>query len=358
MSYPATYMRRCLELASKGLGRVAPNPLVGCVVVHNDRVIGEGYHFRYGGSHAEVIAVEAVHDKSLLREATLYVNLEPCSHHGKTPPCADLIIALGIPHVVIGTEDPYPVVAGKGIQRLKDAGVQVECGLLAAECHWLNRRFFSFHRLGRPYVVLKWAVTDDGFMAPAERGPGRREQGWISGNTTRVITHRWRSEEDAVMVGSRTLQFDDPELNVRHYAGRNPVRVLLDMRLEAGKAMKAMQSDARVIVINGVREGTEGHLEYRRIAGGSTMVNEVLHLLHSLEIQSLIVEGGAQILSQFIAQGLWDEARVIRGNKHFGQGLPAPVLGQASVTSLHAGDDTIDTYYNMSGPFFPKKPKS
>ena len=293
------YMQRCLQLARLGLGSVQPNPMVGAVIVHDGLIVGEGYHHRYGEAHAEVNALASVEDKSLLADCTLYVNLEPCSHFGKTPPCADAIIRHGIPHVVVGTMDCHDKVNCAGIAKLRAAGVNVTVGVCEAECEELNRRFFTFHRHQRPYVILKWAQTADGFM-DVDRSDGQPHDYWITNPALRVLVHKWRSEEDAILVGYNTMHNDRPQLTTRLYPGKDPKRFVMQRGhdVDAPLPCTAVPMDVR----------------------------ECLQQLYEQRIQSVIVEGGRKTLDRFIASDLWDEARVLVGDVTWGKGLPAPAL--------------------------------
>jgi diaminohydroxyphosphoribosylaminopyrimidine deaminase/5-amino-6-(5-phosphoribosylamino)uracil reductase len=294
------YMQRCLQLASLGLGSVQPNPMVGAVIVHNHQIIGEGYHHQYGQPHAEVNAIASVHDKSLLKESTLYVSLEPCSHWGKTPPCADAIIQYGIPRVVVGVRDCHDKVNGAGLQKLIDAGVEVTFPICEAACRELNRRFFTYHQEKKPYVILKWAQTADGFMDIDRSDAAQVHDYWITNETLKVIVHKWRSEEDAILVGYRTMLNDKPQLTNRLYPGKSPQRFV-------------MQRGEEIL----------SELPYTAVPEN---VEACLQMLYDRRIQSVIVEGGRCTLDRFIEAGLWDEARVLAGSQCWGQGLPAPSL--------------------------------
>jgi len=339
-----------MELAELGLGRVSPNPLVGCVIVHKDRILGEGYHHQFGGPHAEVNAIQAVppeqHD--LLPHSTLYVNLEPCAHQGKTPPCADLILSMGIPEVIIGTEDPNPAVAGKGIQRLRDAGCQVVTDVLGDECRHLNRRFFSFHLKQRPYVMLKWASSADGYLAPPDHGPEQRENWWLTGPPARVLAHKWRSEEDAILVGTNTVIADDPALTTREWSGRNPLRIVIDRHLQLPGTHRCFSPEARTLVLNEHRDEEREHLMLRKIRMDHHLIPDLFALLTKLRLQSLIVEGGASLLKQFIDADLWDEARVFISPVIMERGIPAPGLGVPPLHSSAIGSDRLFMYSNRN----------
>lgn len=313
-------MHRALELAVMGRGHVSPNPLVGCVVAHEGRIIGEGFHREFGRAHAEVNAIESVReaDRPLLPQATLYVNLEPCSHYGKTPPCADFIIKHGIGRVVVANLDTNPLVAGKGIQKLRNAGVQVEVGLLEAEGKNLNKRFFTFMNKLRPYLVLKWAETADGFIARSDFSSQ-----WISNGLSRTLVHKWRTEEDAVMVGTRTALHDNPQLNPRHWAGRAPVRIVLDKQLRLPKDLHLFDGAQPTLCYNLQKDEVRPNFELVRVKEGD-FLGGVLGNLHYRKIQSVLVEGGAALLHSLLEADLWDELRIFRSRQCFGQGIAAP----------------------------------
>ena len=346
MNLPETYMRRCLELAQLSAGHVAPNPLVGAVLVHGDRIIGEGYHELYGKAHAEVNCINSVReeDQPLIEQSTIYVSLEPCAHHGKTPPCADLILSRRIPRVVVGCRDPFPLVNGKGIEKLRAAGVEVTVGVLEEECVELNRRFFTFNTQHRPYVVLKWAQSMDGRIAGA--GEGRV---LISNEYTNRLVHRWRSEEAAILVGTRTALKDDPALTARLWSGPDPVRLVIDKELSLPASLQLFDGKVRTIVFNMVKHGEGDMLSWYQLAGDSSLVHQLVMALHRLKIQSVLVEGGARLLQSFIDEGYWDEARVITNTElELPGGLPAPVLNTIQPISHESLlTDTIRYYRNI-----------
>ncbi|MDO5509848.1 MAG: bifunctional diaminohydroxyphosphoribosylaminopyrimidine deaminase/5-amino-6-(5-phosphoribosylamino)uracil reductase RibD [Weeksellaceae bacterium] len=300
------YMRRCLQLASNGLGNTYPNPLVGSVIVHNNRIIGEGWHKRAGERHAEIVAINQVQEISLLKESTLYVNLEPCSHYGRTPPCAHSIVDMKIPRVVIGCRDIAAHVNGKGIAYLQEKGVDVVEGILQEEAQHLNRRFFTYQGKKRPYIILKWAQTSNGFMATKSG-----EKKWISGKEAKQLVHKWRTEEQAILVGSGTVEIDNPQLNARLWVGNNPQIVILSTRISGFPG--AHINEASPIIFPG--DGTKAISEN---------LNELMEVLHAKNVQSMIVEGGSKVLRQFIEQGLWDEMRVITGDTIWQDGIYAP----------------------------------
>ncbi len=321
------YMERCLELAQRGLGTTWPNPLVGAVIVHEGRIIGEGFHHRSGEPHAEVLAVRAVRDKRLLKQATLYVNLEPCSHQGKTPPCADMIVREGIPRVVVGTMDTTDKVRGQGIARMQAGGVEVVTGVLEEESRYMNRRFFTYHEKKRPYILLKWAESADGFL-DEERLPGQEGPNWISGPLGRQTVHRWRTQEQAILVGRKTAVIDNPALTAREWWGRNPLRLVIDRELGLPPTLQLFDDEAPTIIFNNLKTERLTHPEPVKIDFSTPILPQILDELYERRIQSLIVEGGAYTLEQFIRAGLWDEARVFRGERYFHKGVKAPALGR------------------------------
>jgi len=321
-----TYMRRCLDLARRGEGSVSPNPLVGCVIVHEGRIIGEGFHREFGGPHAEVNAVESVRNRDLLAGSILYVSLEPCAHFGKTPPCADMIIANRIPKVVIGMEDPFPAVAGKGTEKLREAGITVETGILEGESRELNRRFVTFHEKKRPFVILKWAQTLDGFIAGENLLSRPDHPLRISGDLAIRLAHLQRSTEDAVLVGTRTAFLDNPELTVREWSGRNPVRIVLDRSLRLPGSLKLFNHQSATLVFNGQTSGQADNLLYEKIDFDGNLPEQILDRMYMRNLQSLVVEGGSRTLQSFIDRDLWDEAHIYTGSFFIFRGLKAPSL--------------------------------
>jgi len=340
-------MRRCLDLAGLGLGHTAPNPLVGSVVVYHDRIIGEGYHQKYGGPHAEVNAINTVADKSLLSASVLYVNLEPCSHSGKTPPCADLIITTGIPEVVIGTTDPNPMVSGKGIRRLEQAGVKVTTGVLQDQCQVLNRRFFTFHNRKRPFVILKWAQTSDGYIDVLREKAGIEEPNWISNEISRILVHKWRSEEQSILVGTQTALLDNPMLNVRQWPGNSPLRMVIDRKLRLPKNLYLFDNTVPTLVFNETKDEQEGHTTYVKLNFNGSVLESLLQYLYDKGLQSVLVEGGQILINSFIRENLWDEARVFTGTKEFGAGVHAPVIRQVSPEQYRIREDVLFFYHNQ-----------
>ena len=342
------YILRCLELGENAIGNAAPNPAVGACIVHDDKIIGEGYTSPYGGPHAEVNALSRIIDKNLLENSTLYVSLEPCSHHGKTPPCSDAIIAAGIPRVVIGIQDPNSAVNGKGISSLENAGIDVITGVLQDACREHHKRFLSFHEKQRPYIILKWAQTSDSFMAPdaAIRGDEKKPY-WISGTLSRQRVHQWRSQEQAILVGANTVLADDPELNVRRWAGASPTRIILDQKNEVSAGHRVCNEIAPSWIVSPeVRTDLPSHVVNFPIPFDEHLLDNLLKELHKQKINSLFVEGGSQTLQAFLDSGLWDEARIFTGAMEFRDGLKAPdatgrIVGREIIES-----DTLLIYRN------------
>lgn len=320
-------MQRCLDLAQLGAGSVSPNPMVGAVIVHEGRIIGEGYTSPYGGPHAEVNAVSQVMDKygdrakDLLAASTFYVSLEPCAHYGKTPPCANLIAELKPLKVFIACLDPYAKVNGKGVEILRAAGIEVEIGLLEKEAVWVNRRFFTRISQHRPYVILKWAQSKDGLIGKEDK------QVWISNAASQQLNHRWRAEEDAILVGTNTAQSDNPSLTVRHWKGKNPIRVLIDRDLVISPTANIFSEEAETIVFNAKKTDWQGHIKHIELENyGLYLPQNILYQLYLMDVQSIIIEGGAKTLQTFIDAGLWDEARVFQSEIELCTGVPAPQL--------------------------------
>ncbi|MGV3697169.1 bifunctional diaminohydroxyphosphoribosylaminopyrimidine deaminase/5-amino-6-(5-phosphoribosylamino)uracil reductase RibD [Flavobacterium sp.] len=338
------YIKRCIELARNGLGTTYPNPMVGSVIVHNGKIIGEGWHRKSGEAHAEVNAINSVKDQSLLSKSTVYVSLEPCSHFGKTPPCCDLIIRHNIPNVVVGTLDPHSKVAGAGIQRLQEHGVGVTVGILEKECSELNKRFFTFHNKKRPYIVLKWAESPDGFIAPVSKD--KQEPVWISNVYSRQLVHKWRSEEQAILVGTKTVLDDNPKLDVRDWEGENPIRVVLDRSGKIPNHLFVKDRTVKTIIITEQENLTSSeNCIYENAIFDDELTKNIVHILYKYGIQSIIIEGGRQTLQSFIDDNLWDEARVFIGNKHLKKGVKAPDL-DADFQAKKIKGDQLKLYFN------------
>lgn len=326
-----------------GAGHVAPNPMVGALLVHNNRIIGEGYHQRYGEAHAEVNCLSSVReeDKHLVSESVMYVSLEPCAHFGKTPPCADLIVRHKIPKVVIGCRDPFPDVDGKGIEKLQRAGVEVITGVLEQECKMQNKRFLLYHTLHRPYIILKWAQTMDARIARPDFGRIA-----ISNEYSNRMVHRWRSEEAAILVGTNTVLHDNPMLTTRLWPGPNPVRLVIDKKLSIPATSHIFDGSVKTIVFNEIRHEEEQAVSYYQVTTDVSIVHQVVHACYQLGIQSILVEGGAQLLQSFIDEAMWDEARVITNTAMvLGNGLPAPVLTDFRITSKEQVLNDLVHYY-------------
>ena len=322
MSTPQKFMQRCLDLALLGMGDVAPNPMVGCVIVYEGIIIGEGYHQKIGGPHAEVNGIRSVQNRELLAQSTLYVSLEPCTHFGKTPPCSDLIIENRIPHVVIGTIDPFVKVAGKGIERMQAAGIKVEVGILEKECRELNRRFFTFHEKMRPYILLKWAQTLDGFI-DTDRTETQHPT-WITNALAKRLVHKQRSEESSILIGTNTAEFDNPALTVREWTGNQPIRMVIDNTGRLNAELHIFDNKAETWVFTGIEKADSGNLKYIRLDFDQDILPQLLSELYKRGILSVVVEGGSILLNSFLQDGFWDEAFVYTGNQFFGKGVQAP----------------------------------
>jgi diaminohydroxyphosphoribosylaminopyrimidine deaminase / 5-amino-6-(5-phosphoribosylamino)uracil reductase len=333
------FMSRALELAELGRGYVSPNPMVGCVIVHKGFIIGEGWHKEYGGPHAEVNAILSVRNQDLLSESTVYVSLEPCAHWGKTPPCANLLVEKRVKRVIIAATDSNPLVGGKGIQILKNAGIEVLTGILEKEARSQNRRFFTQIEKQRPYVILKWAQTEDGFVARENY-----DSKWISNALSRQLVHKWRAEEDSILVGKNTAAYDNPRLDVRDWVGKNPIRIVLDSHLNLTMDLNLFDQKTPTLIFNTIQNSSKKNLEWIKLE--DLRPESILEILHSRKIQSLIVEGGSQVLHQFIKSGLWDEARVFTSLNTFKRGIPAPILNQNPFEILSIGTDRLALYTN------------
>ena len=340
------FMQRCLDLAAQGIGNVAPNPPVGAVIVYQNRIIGEGYHQQYGQAHAEPNAINSVlpQDKHLLSQSTLYVSLEPCAHFGKTPPCSDLIIKTGIPKVVIASPDPFELVNGQGIQKLRAAGIEVTIDILQTEANWLMRRFLTYHQHQRPYIILKWAQTANHFIAPTNK-----QQQWISNSFAKMLTHRWRTEEQAILVGTNTALADNPQLTARLWTGKQPLRLVIDRygRLQ-NKPLHLLDNSLPTVVFTQTHPNqnvNQANLQYIPINFEHQPLQQILHFLYQQKIQSVIVEGGAALLNSFIDANLWDEARVFTAPIYWDNGLTAPLLSNAKLHQKQKIDDNCLTIF-------------
>ena len=341
------YMRRCIQLAQNGKLNAAPNPMVGAVIVYKNQIIGEGYHIKSGSHHAEVNAINSVKDKTKLSESTIFVSLEPCSHQGKTPPCADLIIAYNIPNVVIGCQDPFSKVAGAGIQKLKEAGIQVEVGLLEKKALSLIKQFYTFHANKRPYIVLKWAESADGYI---DRNRIQGKPTRISSPLSTIVTHKRRAEIESILVGRRTALLDNPSLSVRSWYGQNPIRLVIDKELSLPKELNLFNGKTNTYVFTEKEiKSTQKNLEYVTLNFNKPVINQILAFLYDKNIQSVLVEGGAQLHNSFIEGNLWDEIHIEKGELIIKDGVKAakkPTKSKAE-TNYSFGARFI-SYYNKS----------
>ncbi len=337
-------MSRAIQLGANALGTAAPNPMVGAVLVYEERIIGEGYTSPFGGPHAEVNAIGVVRDRDLLSRATLYVTLEPCAHYGKTPPCTHLIIKHAIPEVVIGLIDPHDKVAGQGVKQLKAAGCRVVTGVLEAACREHHRRFLCLHEKKRPYIILKWAQSSDGFLAPTtERRGNQKIPYWVSNIHARRLVHQWRCQEQAILVGSTTVVKDNPQLTSRLWKGKSPFRIVLDKDLEVAGNFHVLDQSQPTLIIHGVRGASQPQdgISYEYLDFDKPLQGAFCEILRKYDITSLLVEGGAQTLQSFIGAGLWDEARIFSGTAIFGEGLKAPAISGKEQEIRQIGNNTL-----------------
>ncbi|OSZ78042.1 riboflavin biosynthesis protein RibD [Chitinophagaceae bacterium IBVUCB1] len=343
------YMRRCLELAQKGKGNVSPNPMVGAVLVHNGHIIGEGWHREYGQAHAEVNCIDsvAVEDKHLIPDCTMYVSLEPCAHHGKTPPCANRLVQEKIKHVVICNTDPYEKVGGRGIQILTENNIQTTVDVLEQQGRWLNRRFFCTQENKRPYIILKWAQSANGIFAPYGN---KRHQ--ISNAFSNQSVHKWRTEEDAIMVGTNTALADNPQLTARLWQGKNPLRIVIDRSLILPHNLHLFDRKVNTWIVNDKKDEMCNNLNYLHFDFDESMLDNLMNKLYEANIQSVIIEGGAKLLNNFIAKGLWDEARVFTSDKAIAHGLAAPILTEATAAfETYLGKDKFQLFVNNNSEY-------
>lgn len=332
------YIKRCIELANKAIGKTYPNPLVGSVIVYNNKIIGEGYHHKAGENHAEINAINSVQDKSLIPESTIYVSLEPCAHYGKTPPCALKIKELGFKKVVIGAMDSHDKVNGKGKKIIQDAGIEVVSGILEKECTELNKRFFTFHEKKRPYIILKWAKSGDDFMDKDFKPVS------ISNPLVNQFVHQLRADEHAILVGTQTALNDNPALTVRNVEGKNPVRVLIDFELKVPQDFNIYNKEAKTLVINTVKEEEKENIRFIKI-NKENFLNELMNALYKEQIQSVIIEGGRFTLQQFIDENLWDEAIVIKNEAlKLENGTKAPLFTIKAEKEEKFRDNIIQFY--------------
>jgi len=343
------YIKRCIQLAKNGMGTTYPNPMVGSVIVRDDTIIGEGWHRKAGEPHAEVLAINSVRDKSLLKDATIYVSLEPCSHYGKTPPCSNLIVNSGIKKVVIGSIDTNSLVSGKGVAYLKNSGCKTTVGVLESECYLLNKRFFTFHEKKRPFIILKWAETLDGFIDKIRDGNSENSPNWISNSYSQQLAHKMRVEEQAILVGTNTVLNDNPSLTARKWVGENPLRVILDRDLKIFDHFNVVDGTVKTIIFsenNSVKANKE-NIIIKKIDFSKNVLNQICDVLYGYEIQSVIIEGGTYMIQSFINENLWDEAYVFKGNTAFKTGLKAPKLNKVPFEIKKISDDTLSIYKNQ-----------
>ncbi len=338
------YMQRCINLAQKGLGKTYPNPMVGSVIVNENKIIGEGWHKKSGQPHAEVNAINSVSDKSLLRKSTLYVNLEPCVHFGKTPPCVDIIKQYMIPRVVIGSIDPNPKVAGNGIKSLEQTDCKVTLGVLKKETDFLNRRFFTFHKKKRPYLILKWAQSSDQFIAPLKNEFSKGSVYWITNKKSRQKVHQWRSQESAILVGAQTIIDDNPELTTRDYKGSDPLRLILDPQNRTPKNSKVHSDKRNTYFFNKLKSSSNDLKKMVKLEPFN--LKTFLDYCFYKEIQSIIIEGGKITLQHFIDANLWDEARVFEASKKINKGVSIPKLDALSQKTINIGNDKLSFFFN------------
>lgn len=356
MEMDKVFINRCFQLAQMGAGNVSPNPMVGAVIIVDNKIIGEGYHKQFGSAHAEVNAVNSVMDKELLKQATVYVSLEPCSHYGKTPPCAKLLVESKIKRCVIANFDPNPKVAGKGIQMLKDAGIEVVCGVEEKKGRFLNRRFFCYQEKKRPYIILKYAQSLDGYMDINTAGvtTGRKNY-WITNDAMKVLVHKMRAENDAFLVGANTVINDDCQLNTRYYDGKNPLRLVYDRDLSIDKSKKFFDDTQKTIIFNNLKDEVISEntklvkvgSEFSTLNPKLSTLKFILQYLYNQGVSSLVVEGGRKTLEQFLEFDLWDEAIVLTGNTEFNGGIKTPVIdSRFKASTSWVSNNRLDIYYN------------
>mgnify|MGYP002880371783 CR=1 FL=1 len=332
------FMKRCIELASKGTGYTYPNPLVGSVIVHNNKIIGEGYHAKYGGSHAEVNAINCVGNKELLKESTLYVNLEPCNHYGKTPPCTEAIINNNIKRIVIGSKDPNSLVDGSGIDKLKSSGFDVIVGVMEEECTNLNKRFFKYHKHKRPYIILKWAESKDGFISPLKSNQSSRKVNWISGEDSKKLTHKWRSEEHSILVGVQTIIDDDPILTTRLVDGENPIRFVLDPNSRIPINSKVLSETSKTIILS--KKENKLIPNYTKSIRFDN-IQLIIDSLYQMKIQSILIEGGTKTINYFLNNNIWDSIRIFRSKNKIINGIESPKINLSKFHISDIGDDIL-----------------
>lgn len=335
------FMQRCIQLARLGKGTTAPNPLVGAVIVYNDRIIGEGFHQKYGEAHAEVNAINSVKDRSLLSKSSIYVNLEPCSHYGKTPPCADLIIHHQFKRVIIGMQDPFAKVNGLGIKKIKDAGIEVNVGVLQKECEELNKEFIIFHEKKRPYILLKWAETEDGFIDLIRKKGSEQKINWITNETCRALVHKWRSHLSGILIGTETALSDNPKLNVRLWTGNSPLRIVMDNHLRLPNSLNVFDNSVKTLIFNSLKNNLKENTEYVKLSFNKNILPNMLKELYERKINSIMVEGGKKTLESFIEANLYDELQIFVGNKIFKRGVKAPEIIKKDLSVINFGNSKL-----------------
>ena len=335
-------MQKCLDLAKKGLGQVTSNPMVGCIIVYKNEVIGEGYHQKYGHAHAEVNAIQSVKNKKILSKSTLYVNLEPCAHLGKTPPCADMIIDNKIPNVVIGCVDTFSEVSGRGIAKMRKNGVNVKVNILEKESREVNKRFFTFHEKKRPYIILKWAKSLDGYIAPFNQN----KPFWMTCQKSKELVHKWRTEEDAILIGRVTAQKDNPMLTSRYVNGTNPIRIVIDKELKLSSSLNIFNNEVKTIIFNNHKDEEKNKNIFIKI-DFKYLIKNILNELYKQKIQSLIIEGGNKTLQSFIDNKIWDEARVFTANLKLNNGLKSPIFDAKTFSCSEIEKDRLSIYINV-----------
>ncbi|WP_185866482.1 bifunctional diaminohydroxyphosphoribosylaminopyrimidine deaminase/5-amino-6-(5-phosphoribosylamino)uracil reductase RibD [Blattabacterium cuenoti] len=335
MNHDKIFMHRAIQLAKNGLGFTSPNPMVGCLIERNGLILSEGWHYKVGMNHAEVNAINRVKNPSLLTDSTLYVTLEPCAHFGKTPPCVDLIIKSKIPRVVIGIQDPCNKVNGFGIQKLRKNGIEVIENVLKDQCRILNKRFFTFYEKKRPYIILKWAQSDDGFIDSWKGNDKKKNPSWISGIYSRQLSHKWRSEEDSILVGRKTVFNDNPKLDVREWFGSDPIRIFMDRKLSISTSYFILDGTKKTIVFTEKKKENQKNIEFVQISFEKEIIKQILDYLHQINIFSLIVEGGRTTLESFIKDNIWDESRIFVCNIFLKDGLRAPVINGRVIKNMY-----------------------
>lgn len=346
MTEDEKYMKKCLALAEQAFGNTYPNPMVGCVIVHNGEIIGEGYHHKAGEPHAEVNAIQSVKDHNLLQDSTLYVSLEPCAHFGKTPPCADLIVSKNVKRVVVGCVDTFSKVSGKGIEKLKNANIDVTINVLEREARFLNRRFFTFHEKKRPYIILKWAQTADGFIDKLKSEKTSEKGVRITDENCQRLVHQWRAKEQAILVGTTTALCDNPSLTTRLVEGKNPLRIAWDLQNKIPETHFLKDKSTETVIFTLTSKEQSQNIEYVQVTSEKNLLKETLNYLYEKGIQSLIVEGGAKTLQTFIDAEMWDEARIFTSKEKFGNGIASPNFPYSSASEKNIGNASLQIIYH------------